>query len=65
MYAHYLHVEEISFNIEIHHLTLEAGHLAGATALGAVTGHVTVLIAFEASHLGFGWTVAFGVALLF
>ena len=46
-------------------LTLEAGHLSGATALGAVTGHVTVLVALEACHLGFGWTVAFGVALLF
>ena len=46
-------------------LTLEAGHLAGATTLGAVAGHVTVLVAFEACHLRLGWTVAFGVALLF
>ena len=46
-------------------LTLEAGHLAGATTLGTVAGHVTVLVAFEACHLRLGWTVAFGVALLF
>ena len=32
-HAHYLHVEEISFNIEIHHLTLEAGHLVAPIRL--------------------------------